>query len=257
MIQLRSNATESKYSRFAHLPIVAEREVGRPRLALNNPIVSGQLEYLDQPLYDFYGVDVATALIKLVMFQVQIGQPYTAGGLAITAKTIYHTNLVQGGMLDAPKKHLTKGVSVIPWAATHPTDLNAFISQVLLQFNIAEKTYRQALVAKCPAGGGPFFYGTPTGGLVAMLSGAANGWPDVRNVANLTDEFPQVPGLDPMPAINGQLIEQGQNFNVILDPTITGFTVYTTQAAAGDDDTIGIGLLAHVYLEGILIRGVQ
>jgi hypothetical protein len=39
------------------------------QIARVNPIVAGQLEYLVQPIYDFYGVAVATAVTKQILFQ--------------------------------------------------------------------------------------------------------------------------------------------------------------------------------------------
>src|SRR4029077_15866498 len=106
----------SRYkSRFANCTEIEEREVGRPknRMLRNNPIVAGQLEYLVQPIYDFYGVAVATAVTKQQLFAQPIGASYTPSGGAAFIKTLYHTNLVQPGMLDAPKKLLVKAISVI------------------------------------------------------------------------------------------------------------------------------------------------
>jgi hypothetical protein len=217
------------------------------------------LEYLVQPIYDFYGVAVATVATKQQLFSIPEGQQYTpAGGTQIT-KTVFHTNLVIAGNLDAPKKFLVKNVAVIVRPDIAPQDLASFIGTTLLTLTISAKVYLQQLVLKCPAGGGPFSNAITTQTPVAggtMANASANGWPDGRNTNPLTDDMPQVPGLDPMPPILGQLIEQNQPFTVILDPAITGAPAFTTLAAAPTTQFVGNGVNAHVYLEGILMRAI-
>lgn len=252
----------SRYgSRFDGCREIAEREVGRPKLRLlrNNPIVAGQLEYLVQPIYDFYGVAVATAVTKQQLFAQPIGAQYTPSGGAAFIKTLYHTNLVQPGMLDAPKKLLVKAVSVVVRSDVAPTDLSAFIGQTLAQLTISGKDYWTALVSKCPAGAGSFFFGVSTQTLAAggtFANAGSNGWPSAQNVATITDPMPQIPGLDPMEPIMGQLIEQNQNFALVLDPTITGAAAFTTLAAAPTTQFVGSGLNVHGYLEGVLARAI-
>jgi hypothetical protein len=249
-------------SRFAKCRELTECEVTRPKYLggrRTNPIIPGQLEYLVQPIYDFYSVAVATAVTKQQLFSIPIGQPYTpAGGVQFT-KTEYHTNLVIAGNLDAPKKFLVKAVSVVVRSDISPQDLVSFIGTTLLTLSISAKNYLQQLVSKCPAGAGGYSNAistqtTAAGGTMANVS--ANGWPDSRNCNPLTDDMPQVPGLDPMPPILGQLIEQNQPFTVILDPTITGVPAFTTSAAAPATQFVGTGVNAHVYLEGILMRAI-
>jgi hypothetical protein len=255
----------NKYqSRFARCRQITEREVGRPSLLplRKNPIIAGQLEYLVQPIYDFYGVAVATAVTKQSLFAQPIGASYTPAGGSAYVKTLYHTNLVQPGMLDAPKKHLVKGVSVIIRNDAAPQDMVSFIGQTLLSLYISGKDYLDSLVSKCPAGGGAFTQNISTQTLAAggtMSNAASNGWPDTRNMNTIVDDFPQVPGLPPMDPILGQLIEQQQNFYVTLDPTITGAAAFTTLASApssGAVQFVGEGINAHVYLEGVLMRAV-
>jgi hypothetical protein len=255
----------SRYeSRYAHLPVLEEKEVGRPKFQnfRKNPIVAGQLEYLVQPIYDFYGVAAATLLTKQQLFATAIGTSYTPSGGAAFTKTEYHTNLVQNGMLDAPKKFLVKAPAVIVRSDAVPTDMVAFVGQTQFDLSISGKLYWQSLVSKCPAGAGGFVSGaaatTAVATTQAMLA-TANGWPTAQNVASITDPMPQIPGLDPMEPILGQLIEQNQNFAVILDPTITGAAGYTTQVAgllSTSGGTFGIGINAHVYLEGVLARAI-
>jgi hypothetical protein len=249
-------------SQFVKCREVTEHEVTRPKYMggrRSNPIIPGQLEYLVQPIYDYYAVAVATVATKQQLFAIPEGQQYTpAGGTQIT-KTLYHTNLVIAGNLDAPKKFLVKNVAVIVRGDAAPQDLVAFIGQTLLTLTISAKVYLQELVAKTPAGAGPFSNAITTQTAVAggtMANVSANGWPDGRNTNPITDDMPQVPGLDPMPPILGQLIEQNQPFTVILDPTITGSPAFTTLAAAPTTQMVGTGINAHVYLEGILMRAI-
>lgn len=258
MVKQISSRYESRFSRCREIP---EREVGNPRLRMlrKNPIVAGQLEYLVQPLYDFYGVAVATAVTKQQLFAQPIGASYTPAGGAAFVKTLYHTNLVQPGMLDAPKKFLVKAVAVVVRSDAAPQDLASFVGQSLAQLLISGKDYWTALVSKCPAGAGAygFYISTQTlaaGGTMANLS--ANGWPSAQNVATVTDPMPQIPGLDPMEPIMGQLIEQNQNFSLTIDPTITGAAAFTTLAASPTTQFVGTGINAHGYLEGVLARAI-
>jgi len=256
------NKFETRYtSRFAHCREIEEREVGQPRLhqLRKNPIIAGQLEYLVQPIFDFYGVAVATAVTKQSLFAQPIGASYTPAGGAAFVKTLYHTNLVQPGMLDAPKKMLVKAISVIVRSDVSPQDLASFVGLTLAQLQISGKDYYTGLVSKCPAGAGAFgFYmSTQTlaaGGTTANLG--ANGYPHALNVNTIVDDMPQVPGLPAMDPILGQLIEQQQNFFVTLDPTITGAAAFTTLAAAPTTQFVGTGLNVHTYLEGVLMRAV-
>lgn len=259
-IMVKKNS--SRYgSRFAHCREIEEKEVGRPRLhsLRRNPIVAGQLEYLVQPVYDFYGVAVATAVTKQQLFAQPIGAQYTPSGGAAFIKTLYHTNLVQPGMLDAPKKLLVKAVAVVVRSDVSPQDLASFIGTTLAQLTISGKDYWTALVSKCPAGAGAFTANVSTQTLAAggtMSNSGSNGWPTAQNVATITDPMPQIPGLDPMEPIMGQLIEQNQNFALVLDPTISGVAAFTTLAAAPATQFVGTGINAHGYLEGVLARAI-
>jgi hypothetical protein len=248
----------SRYeSRFAHLPVLEEKEVGRPKLVnwRQNPIVAGQLEYLVQPIFDFYGVAVATQVSKQQLFATAIGTSYTPTGGAAFTKTGYHTNLVQNGMLDAPKKYLVKAPATVLRSDTAPQDLNSFIGTTQFDLTISGKNYWSSLVSKTPAGAGGFFSGV-SAAAGSLGASSANGWPTAQNVASITDPMPQIPGLDPMEPILGQLIEQNQNFAVILDPTIAGVAAFTTLAGAPASIFIGTGINAHVYLEGVLARAI-
>lgn len=249
------------HSRFDRCQEITEREVGRPKLhgLRTNPIVAGQLEYLVQPIYDFYGVAVATVTTKQQLFAQPIGASYTPSGGAAFIKTLYHTNLVQPGMLDAPKKLLVKAVAIVLRSDVAPQDLASFIGTTLCQLTISGKDYWTSLVSKAPAGAGAFGFYVSTQTLAAggtMANLGSNGWPSAQNVATITDPMPQIPGLDPMEPILGQLIEQNQNFGVVLDPTITGAAAFTTLAAAPATQFVGTGINSHTYLEGVLARAI-
>lgn len=261
----RKQSSTSRYeSRYAHLPVLEEKEVGRPKFVnfRKNPIVAGQLEYLVQPIFDFYGVAVATQLTKQQLFATAIGSSYTPSGGAAFIKTGYHTNLVQNGMLDAPKKYLVKAPATIVRSDVTIGDLSAFVGQTQFDLTISGKNYWSSVVSKTPAGAGAFASGaaiTSAAGTTQTSLAGANGWPSAQNVASITDPMPQIPGLDPMEPILGQLIEQNQNFAVILDPTITGVAAPTTQVAGplvAGGGTVGTGINAHVYLEGVLARAI-
>ncbi len=256
------NKFASRYkSRFVACRELEEKEVGRPKTYMlrSNPIVAGQLEYLVQPLFDFYGVAVATAVTKQGLFSQPIGAQYTPSGGAAFTKTLYHTNLVQPGMLDAPKKMLVKAVALVLRSDVAPQDLASFIGTTLCQLLISGKDYWTSLVSKVPAGAGAFGTYTSTQTLAAggtMANLGSNGWPSAQNVATITDPMPQIPGLDPMEPIMGQLIEQNQNFSLILDPTIAGVAAFTTLAAAPATQFVGTGVNVHAYLEGVLARAI-
>ena len=248
-------------SRFAACRELTEHEVGRPRLGgpRHNPIVSGQLEYLVQPIYDFYAVAVATAVTKQSQFSQPIGAAYTPAGGAAIVKTVYHTNLVQPGMLDAPKKMLVKAISCVLRSDIAPSDLASFIGLSYVELDISGKPYWQSLLSKCPAGAGAYSSSISTQTLAAggtFATSGANGWPTASNVNCITDDMPQVPGLDPMEPILGQLIEQNQNFQFVIDPTITGAAAFTTLAAAPATQFVGTGVNEHTYLEGVLMRAI-
>lgn len=260
-MKVRTNFSSRYGSSFSACREISEREVGRPRLhsLRNNPIVAGQLEYLVQPIYDFYGVAVATIVTKQDLFSQPKGANYTPAGGVNFVKTLYHTNLVQPGMLDAPKKMLIKAVAIVLRSDVAASDCNSFIGTTLAQLTISGKDYWTSLVSKCPAGAGSFSFGMSTQTLAAggTWSGSnSNGWPSAQNVATITDPMPQIPGLPTMEPILGQLVEQNQNFALTLDPTITGAAAFTTLAAAPATQYVGTGINAHAYLEGVLARAI-
>lgn len=238
--------TLQSHARRQALPEILPAELGRPRFRYRNPIMSGFLEGITQAIYDIYAVALNTATIRLVMFQVPQGNTYSLGGVTSFVKTIAHTSMVQNGVLEAPKKHIVRAISVATEGNVVGNDLEKFL-KTFVQFNVNSKSYQDTLVERCPAGGGPFASMMGTFAATNGFSLTANGWPDTRNTYTL--------------AYGGVPIEQQQNFNVIIDPTISNvaaaaFTTANTVSAPGTP-IAGTGIFAHVYLDGILFRAVQ
>lgn len=245
-------------TRYAGLRQLTEKEVGRPhgRLRLKN-IVQGQLDARIQPIYDFWSVAVATATRQENLFTIPFGQQYTGAGVAALNKTLFHTNMVAAGALDAPKKLLVKNIAVVFNANIHPTDLNQAVTTYLLTFTTLGKTYFQGHAVKCPAGGGAFFSGIGSLTAPASLFSSANGYPTASNTAPLVDDQPAVPGASINPIL-GVLLEQQQPFAIQVDPTLTGAGVgFTSQAASATvAGTVGTGIQGWVYLEGIFLVAI-
>jgi hypothetical protein len=120
-------------------------------------------------------------------------------------------------------------------------------SKCFAQFTVNGKSYQDTLVERLPGGGGPFASMMGTFAATNGFSLTANGWPDTRNTYAL--------------AYGGVPIEQQQNFQFIIDPTVSNvsasaFTTANTVSAPGTP-IAGVGIFAHVYLDGILFRAVQ
>ena len=234
---------------------IAPEEVGRPKLRMKNPIFAGYLEGITQALYDIYFVAVATAAPKLTLFSVQVGQNYNFGGVAAFAKTFDHTNLSQAGMLEAPNKHIIRAISFYAEGVQgttnanngellHPIDASNLLT-TSFQLNINRKPYQDTIIGRVPAGGGLFISGsnTTTAGAGQALQAGGNGWPVRDNTYAL--------------AYGGIPLEQQQNFNVIIDPTLSNGGAFTTVTAAAVNGQFGTGISAWVFLDGTLFRAVQ
>jgi hypothetical protein len=228
------------------LPKLDASDLGRPKSRVRNPIMAGYLEGITQALYDIYAVALNTATIKLTMFAVPQGQSYALGGVTTFVKTPAHTSMIQAGVLEAPKKHIVRAISVAWEANMVGNDAEKF-SKCFFQFNVNGKSYQDTLVERVPGGGGPFAAMMGTFAATNGFSLTANGWPDTRNTYAL--------------AYGGVPIEQQQNFNTIIDPTISNVTAsaFTTANTVSAPTTpiAGTGIFAHVYLDGILFRAVQ
>ncbi len=259
MISLQTrNADRGLSSRFnPKLRILEEHEVGRPhaRMRLKN-IVQGQMDARVQPLYDIFQVSSATAVVQQTLFTIPFGQQFTPTGGAATTKTLYHTNLLNSGSLDAPKKLLVKNISIMSRCDLAPLDVAALAGQYVVQFTTLGKQFWVGHAQKVPAGSGVFVGGSFTQAAAASATAfsASNGWPSAQNTAPITDAVPDIPGYPPITPITGVLLEQGQPFQVIVDPTLTGATVYTTASAIAGVPVNGI--IAWCYLEGITLVAI-
>ena len=220
--------------RLLNLPILGSQAIGRPKYRKSNPIIEGKLYQFRQPFYDFYGVTVATALTRQVLFTIPIGQAYTPAGGAALVKSAWHTNMVQSGVLPSPQKFFAKAISLQVRQDIFLADARRFLWDTLLNFVISQRSYGQFQVYKSPGGGGVF---GSTSGLVG------NGWPTRDNQYAFVGEL-------------GETIEQQQNFNVTLDPTqaidAAALGVFTTTATGAG----GLGVNALVHIDGLLNREV-
>lgn len=255
------NATkaETLSTRFRpRLRVMDENEVGRPhgRQRLRN-IVQGQMDARVQPLYDIFQVAVNTAVVQQTLFTIPFGQQFTPTGGAATTKTLYHTNLLNSGSLDAPKKLLVKNISITNRPDMSVADTNALVGQYVTQFTTLGKQFWVGHAQKLPSGGGTFASGAATFTAPQAQIASCNGWPSGQNTSPITDGVPDIPGYPPITPITGVLLEQGQPFQVIVDPTLTGATVYTTaNSVTTVPGYVSVGVIAWCYLEGITLVAI-
>lgn len=210
-------------------------EIGRPRaLRRSNPAISGQQYQYRQPQYDVYMVAPATQLTKQVLFQITQGQQYTPAGGGAFFKTQWHTSMVQAGLFPNPDVFYAKQISVDFRGDIYIADAQHLLWDSLITFNISQRPFLQLAATKLPGAGGLFgFVGT----------NFTNGLPTQDNEFDFSDT-------------QGEVIEQGQNFNVVVDPTLvidsTGLGVYTSQSDQGEAG--GTGINAKVTLDGLYSR---
>lgn len=257
----RANDGMARRKRFAMLPTMQEHEVGRPHSPIRmRNIVQGQLDVRVDPSYDFFGVVANNNVVATNLFLIPWGNQYTYAGAATPiVKTYYHTNILQSGQMDAPKKMLVKNISVVPRPDMHPSDVNALAGQYVFTFSTLGKEYWQGHGLKLPGGGGAWisglgWAGTGTSAAASVFS-TANGWPSAANVAPITDDVPDIPGYAPPPPITGVLLETAQPFNVNADPTQTTGTLYTANNSTPTGFT-ATGFNVWVYLEGLKLVAV-
>lgn len=230
---------------------VDEHEIGRPHFRHKNPVYTGpsydgagaiDLEVLEWPLYDFYNIAVNTAAVAISLFTISQQQSYTPTGGAAFQKQALHTNLQgQGAVLPNPQRHMVKGLFAVLRPDVLPVDYLRFYYQTQVTFTVGDsnKPYHVGLLARIPAAGGPFAIGTPA----ANLTYITHGWPSISNFYPILAD-----SSDP-----GVVISQGQNFQVILDPTQQVGGAMTTTAAGGG----GTGISLWFHLAGALARSVQ
>jgi len=230
-----------------------EHEIGRPHLRLKNPIypidANGNivgLEVLGWELYDYYECVLNTTLQKETMFSISLGQQYTPAGGVPFGKTLFHTNMQgQGGVLPNPQKFMVKGLAHIVDPATLILDFRTFEYQTQYTFQVGDsnKVYSSQLIAKVPSASGISISGIDAVTAAANLNAATQGWPVTNNLYSLLAD-----GNDP-----GVELNQGQQFGVVIDPTLViGGTYVTANSQAG-----GVGLKMWFSLVGALTRSVQ
>lgn len=241
-----------------HLRTMEESEVGRPhgRHRVKN-IVQGQMDARVQPLYDIVQVAINTAVVFSQMFTIPFGQQFTPTGGSATTKTYYHTNLKASGALPSPEKFLVKNIGVMPRPDMSVADTNALVGQYVLRFETLGKEFWTGHAQKLPGGAGTFASGVATFTAPQAQVATANGWPSGQNTAPITDPVPDIPGYPPITPITGVLLEQAQPFQISMDPTLTGGTVYTT---ANSTTTIAgytsVGVIAWVVFDGIRLVAI-
>ena len=221
-------------------------EVGFPKRRLRNPIFPNQVYAYHQPLFAYYGVTVNRALNAQIAFSVAQGGNYTPAGGTQISLSAWHTNLIgQGGILPNPDRHFVKYISLKLREDVLVADAIRFLNDTLVVFFMGSTAveYWRSHAVKVPAGSGVFGFSS------ALIQ---NGMPEISN------QVPFWGPPDPQFGIAGaEIIEQGQNFGVTLDPTLVsdagGLTTYTTATAANG----GTGINAHLYLDGIRVRGTQ
>lgn len=237
-------------SRFG-LPFIEPRALGRPRWTHSNPVMADEAEVIYEPLRDVLITVPDAALAPQQAFSIPIGGSYTpAGGTTAYQKTRWDTNLKQAGQLPNPNKFQLEGMSVQVAPGTHPSDLKAWATQMLITLTIGDndKRYVEGQPMFIPGAGGVKVDGTmfqATAADAYFLS-VSNGWEVNRNVRVLGED----------PSSGAQVIEQGQTFGVTEDPSQDHYNApYTT--AANTTKPPGTGIIAFYALWGHWLRGVQ
>src|ERR1700676_5412019 len=245
--------------RFAHLQEISAHEIGRPRFRLRNMLAAGLGDFVVQPEWDYYGVAVATAVVKQTLFSIVQNNNFTITGGSTIAKTLQMTSMVQPNQLQAPERMLVRGI-----CATFSNDINQndavkFGSQTIVNFFISTKSF--FVIAhwfKLPAGGGIWAQQFGATAATTVIGPVGNGIPTEHQGFRLTDPGCEgTPGIDQFPNIDGILIAQQQAFKVEVDPTLAAWgqaTGFTTNA--NSTVPIGTGINAWVYLEGQKARAV-
>lgn len=234
-----------------HRPLerLSAHELGRPRARLGNPN-TGIPEVIVQPIYDIFFAAPATALTKLFLFTVVLGQAYNFMGVTSFNKGQNHTNLVQAGMLESSYSYIVRALSVF-CAGLQGQSAGMFLSYIdymnfitsFFQFQINKKSYFDGIGAWLPAGGGASGSGIGTLTAAASNFSTGNGWPESRNVY-------------PLPG--GQMINPQETFSFLIDPTQNAGGAPTTATAVAS--TAGVpaqGLSAWIRLDGTLTRVAQ
>jgi hypothetical protein len=233
------------------LPWIEPEKVGRPRWTQFNPVIAGQAEEIYEPLRDYSATAAGQALALQILFSTPIGQQYTpVGATTGFQKTRYHTNLKKQGELPNPQKFQVEGIFAQIHPSTTPADAKAFLTQVLNTFTIGSEDKRYIEAQPFLLGGGSSVH--VTGSMFQATAAdsfqlaVANGWEMTKNIHVLGEDVDS----------GAQIIEQGQSFQLLEDPTQdTGDAAYTTNATTTKPP--GTGVRMFYYLPGHWLRGVQ
>lgn len=198
---------------------------------LDNPTFPGGVEVINQPVFDTVTFAAAAAFTKTTLFQAPIGQ---------AGKTLAQTNMVQAGQLPAPQKLTVRAIRFVVSNTTTPTDLVNIATNVSFVLNVGKKPMLEVPCAVLSAGCGVQVVAAGQLGTAAAGDGqifsTSFGSLDQRSLFTLNVPF---------------TIEQGETFNVVLNPE-TAFNF----AAAGAKPA-GVGATISVFLEGELYRAIQ
>ena len=233
------------------LPLVDPEKLGRPRWTHFNPIVSGQIEEIYEPLRTYSKTLPGFALAPQDLFTTAQGQFYTPVGATTGFQfTPYHTNVTQPGQLPNPDKFQVEGIFMQVHPSTTPDDVKGFCSQELCTFTIGStrKYYVEMPLLFLGGGNSVYFSGQMFQATAAdsFQLATSNGWPIVKNLHVLGEDV----------SSGAQIIEQTQNFKIREDPTQdTGDAAYTTNATTTKPP--GTGVRAFYFLPGHWVRGVQ
>ncbi|MGH7487925.1 MAG: hypothetical protein ACREMY_20340, partial [bacterium] len=145
-----------------------------------NPIVSGLLDVINQPMYDSVSFAAAAAMAKTTLFQTPIGQ---------SGKTLAQTNMTKAGQLEQPQKLVIRSIRLYLANNTNPTDLQNFLSNVSFVLTIGKKPFLEVPAVFLSAGCGGIAYAAAELGTVAAgdvpFASTSNGVPDPRSTFTL------------------------------------------------------------------------
>jgi len=213
-------------------PRLSDATFGRvaPMRRRENPVVGGMLEVINQPVYDSFSVASNTAVAKQVLFQTPIGQ---------SAKTLNLTNMTKAGFLENPQRLTIFSIRLYLSNNALIIDQQTFLLNNSFVLTVGKKPMLEVPCLYLTSGCGAIVtagaqVGTAPAGNTAYQS-ASNGMPDPRAVFTCDNPI---------------LIEQGEGFNVTINPEVGWSTSNAATPAA-------TGITAYVFLDGELERGVQ
>ena len=229
-------------SRFDRLPTLDPIQVGRPRSRLKNPVLATGGEVIDNSLYAFFSVALATPFnVKLILFQNSVGQSYTPVGGSAFALQLLHTNLESaGGQLPNGYKLDVQAIRLVVDEAIQYIDLDNLLFNSFGQFNIGQKYYWEGPLCEIPGN---------VGGTLSNAPSTTNG------PANVNGQPGNLKGVYSLSAGLEASIAYGQNFNFTLDPTQSEAGIWSTQEDGATPP--GVGIRGWIHLDGVWTRPTQ